>query len=172
MGITDRITGLEGIAVESVDGGVCEGIRFSDIDMTAGGVQTPIFIRLGKRNLHPSGQKGTLKDVVIERVRGKSASCIASSITGVPGLRVDGVTLRDIELLVKSGGTAEDAAKSVPEVEKRYPQNMMFSAILPAYGLYVRHARGVRLENVEFKLTPGEEKRREVVVDDAEVSRL
>lgn len=171
MGITDRITGLEGIAVESVDGGVCEGIRFSDIDMTAGGVQTPIFIRLGRRNCHPSGRAGTLKDVVIERVRGRSASCVASSITGVPGLRVNGVTLRDIELLVKSGGTADDVAKSVPEVEKRYPQNMMFGTILPAYGLYVRHADGVRLENVTFRLMPGEEKRQAVVADDAEIVR-
>ena len=79
--------------------------------------------------------------------------------------------IRDIELLVKSGGTADDAAKSVPEVEKRYPQNLMFGTILPAYGLYVRHADGVRLENVTFKLMPGEEKRQAIVADDAEIVR-
>ena len=168
-GITNRLTGLEGIAVESVDGGVCEKIRFSDIDMTAGCVQTPIFIRLGRRNCHPSGKNGTLEDVVIERVYGKSASRTASSITGVPGLRVKGVTLRDINLMVMSGGTEEDVAKIVPEVERRYPQNMMFETVLPAYGLYVRHADGVRLENVSFILMQGDEKRRNVVADDAEI---
>ena len=171
-GITERITGLEGISIESVDGGICEHIRFSDIDMTAGGVQTPIFVRLGRRNLHPSGRPGTLKDVVIERVCGKAASRIASSITGVPGLRVKDVVVRDVALSVMSGGTSADAAKPVPEVEKRYPQNMMFEGILPAYGFYVRHADGVLFENVKLELRPGAEARLPIVADDALIQTI
>lgn len=168
-GITDRITGLEGIAIESVDGGICENIRFSDIDMTAGGVQTPIFVRLARRNKHPSGKPGTLTDVVIDGVRGKAASLTASSVTGVPGLRVKGVTIRNVDLTLKSGGTAADAEKPVPEVERRYPQNMMFEGILPAYGFYVRHADGVRFENVKLTLAPGAEARPPLARDDADV---
>jgi hypothetical protein len=45
-----------------------------------------------------------------------------------------------------------DINRSVPEVEKNYPENRMFGNTLPAYGLYVRHARNITLDNVQFKL--------------------
>ncbi|MBR0506256.1 MAG: polygalacturonase, partial [Kiritimatiellae bacterium] len=95
-----------------------------------------------------------------------SASIIASSITGVPGLRPQGVTLRNLDLTVKGGGRAAHAAAQVPEVEKCYPENRMFKMPLPAYGFYVRHADGVRFENVKLRWTGGDEEREAVVQDD------
>ena len=165
-GVTDACTGLAGIALEMVDGGVMEKVHVHDITMLHG-VQTPILVRLARRRAPKPGKTTCLRDVLIENVTSKSsASIIASSITGVPGLRPQGVTLRNLDLTVKGGGRAADAAAQVPEVEKCYPENRMFGKPLPAYGFYVRHADDVRFENVKLRWAGGDEEREPVVQDD------
>ncbi len=167
-GLRASVSGLAGIAVEMVDGGVLENVRFSGIDMTAGGPQTPIFVRLGRRSVHPSGRLSRLEGVTIENVKARPVSAIASSITGVPGLRPRGIVLRDVDIVSPGGGTKADAAAAVPESEADYPENRMFDTLpLPAYGLYLRHADGVALERVRFSLEPGSgDARPPVVADD------
>ena len=165
-GVTDACTGLAGIALEMVDGGVMEKVHVHDILMLHG-VQTPILVRLARRRAPKPGKTTYLRDVLIEDVTAKSsASIIASSITGVPGLRPQDVTLRNLDLTVKGGGRAADAAAQVPEVEKCYPENRMFGKPLPAYGFYVRHADGGRFENVKLRWAGGDEEREAVVQDD------
>ena len=74
-------------------------------------------------------------------------------------------TLRNIELTVPGGGTAEDAAAKVPEKDGEYPESFMFDMMpLPAYGFWVRHADAVRLENV--RVTPAMTDARPCVVSD------
>jgi polygalacturonase len=172
-GVTDTCTGLAGIALEMVDGGVMENVHVHDI-MMLHGVQTPILVRLARRRTHKSGAKSFLRDVLIENVTSKSsASIIASSITGVPGLRPQNIVLRNLDLVFPGGGTT-DMASSVPdERERSFPMPTMFRAALPAYGLYVRHADGVRLENVKMRLAPGAaDARPALVTADADVSRV
>ena len=95
-------------------------------------------------------------------------SHLASSITGVPGLRPQNVTVRNVNLVLKGGGTLRDSSRPVPEAEKKYPENRMFGRhMLPAYGFYVRHADGVRFENVRLSYTGDAEERPPVVTDDA-----
>lgn len=166
-GVRDAVTGLAGIAVEMVDGGVAENIRFRNIDMTAGGVQTPVFVRLGNRTSHSSGSVAKLSNVLIENVKGKAASSIASSITGVQGLRPQGITLRNVDIELKGGGLKADSMCEVPERAADYPENRMFDfQMLPASGFYLRHADGIRFENVSLRVAPGERDEREAVVSD------
>ncbi|MBQ9431785.1 MAG: hypothetical protein IJU44_09570 [Kiritimatiellae bacterium] len=164
-GVTDPITGLAGIALEMVDGGVMDTIHVHDITME-GGIQTPILIRLGKRKTQ--GIESSLKNVLIENVTCKAgASLIASSITGVPGMRPQGIILRNLDLTVKGGGRIANAREEIPEVEKAYPENRMFAKkMLPGYGFYLRHADGVRFENVKLRYADGREEREPVVQDD------
>jgi len=131
--ITDAITGLSGIALEVVDGGTMDQVSISNISMT--GVQTPIFIRLGSR----SNPTGSLKNVMISNVTATSSSRMCSIISGVPGFYIENITLRDMIMTSPGGGTAENAARIVPENQTGYPENRMFGWSLPAYGLYVRH---------------------------------
>lgn len=145
-GIALDTTGISGIALECVDGGVMDQICITNIAMT--GIQTPIFIRLGNRR-NPTG---SARNIVISNITARTESLIASSITGIPGHFVEGVVLRDIRVEVLGNGTAAHAAKPVPEKEKAYPENRMFGDSLPAYGLYVRHAKGITLDNVQFTL--------------------
>ena len=48
------------------------------------------------------------------------------------------------------GGTKEDAVRRVEEKPEDYPEFKMFGT-LPAYGLYCRHVRGLRLKGVSFR---------------------
>jgi hypothetical protein len=72
----------------------------------------------------------------------------ASIIAGLPGQPVEDVLLSNIRILYRGGGTGEDAALDPPEHEGAYPEPSMFGT-LPAYGLFVRHARNVTLRDVE-----------------------
>lgn len=160
-GVTNPITGIAGIALEVVDGGFMENITISDITMKD--VQTPIFIRLGRRKISDNSY---LKDILIKNIKAESVSYVASSITGVPGLRVENVEIRDIDFTLKAGGKASDTEVPVPEVEAAYPENRMFGQMLPAYGFYIRHADHIRFQNIKLAYTGGPEERHAIFADD------
>ena len=71
----------------------------------------------------------------------------AAIIAGIPGHPVEDVTLSNIRLVYRGGGTADDAKREPPEVEDAYPEPSMFGT-LPAFGVFVRHARGITLRDV------------------------
>ena len=147
-GITAPVTVISGIAVEVVDGGICENVCISNVSMRD--VQTPIFIRMGRRSQSrlPGGSR--MKGIVISGVTAVSESMMSSSITGVPGLYPEDIYLSDIDITAPGGGTAEMASIEVPEAEDSYPENRKLGHTLPASGLYIRHANNVYLSNVRF----------------------
>lgn len=147
-GITAPVTVISGIALEVVDGGICENVNIRNISMTD--VQTPIFIRMGRRNEsgHPGGNR--MSGITISGVTAVSESMMSSSITGVPGIRPENIYLSDIDITAPGGGTEEMAKREVPEAEAKYPENRQFGHSLPAGGLYIRHADHVFLSNVKF----------------------
>jgi hypothetical protein len=153
---------IAGIALEIVDGGWMEGVVISNIRMQR--TRTPIFIRSGARRTRPDGTSGTLRGVMIENIFATGSIC-TSSITGLPGLNVEDVTLSNIIIDSSEDGKADWAERPIPEVPKAYPEARMFGR-LPAAGLYARHVRGLRLRELEFRFSPGE-KRPALILDDA-----
>lgn len=164
-GVKDSITGLAGIALEVVDGGFMDRITISNILMD--GVQTPIFIKLGNRR----SKIGSLKNIMINNVIAKSYSLISSSITGTPDSFVENITLKDISILVMGNGSLEHANRVIAENENKYPENRMFGHSLPGYGLFVRHAKNIVLENVQFFLQQPDY-RSAIYLDDAHDIRI
>jgi len=69
-------------------------------------------------------------------------------ITGLPGHPVEDVVLENITVSFAGGGKASGDLASVPEKEKAYPEYRMFG-LLPAYGFFCRHVRGLRLSRVQ-----------------------
>lgn len=138
-----------GLALETVDGGPIEDITVSNVTMRDV-VTAPIFLRLGARMRGPAGAPaGVLRRVQISNVVVYNAEPrYASIIAGLPGHPVEDVRLSDIRILYKGGGTRAQAALEPPERETNYPEPSMFGE-LPAYGFFIRHARGVELSNVE-----------------------
>ena len=138
-----------GLAIETVDGGPIEDIVVNNITMRD--VTTaPIFLRLGRRMRGPEGTPvGRIRRVQISNLVAYDADPrFASIIAGIPGHPVEDVSLSDVRILYKGGGTRAQAALEPPERETNYPEPSMFGE-LPAYGFFIRHARGVELSNVE-----------------------
>jgi hypothetical protein len=157
-----------GIKIQEVEGGVMENILFDNIVMD--NVTGPISMRLGgylgwKNERKESLPIGILRNIRFSNIRARVAdnayplphevpafpgevkSCI--NISGVEGYAIENVTLSGIHITFPGGGTADDAARAVLELRDHYPEYHMFG-VLPAYALYLRHARGITLENVTF----------------------
>ncbi len=177
-GVTNAVAGLAGLAVEVVDGGRLEDVTFRNL--TIEGFMVPFFVRLGRRRAPIGGRETCLRDVLFENISAVADSRIASTVTGVPGLRPRGIVFRNVTLRCPGGGTAADAARAVPEMERAYPEctmfhqgfpdNLVFSELaLPAWGFYVRHADGVRFEGCRLSLG-GPDAREPFVVVDSDVS--
>jgi polygalacturonase len=145
--VFDRCRGL---ALETVDGGALEDVAISNLTMRE--VHTaPLFLRIGARMRGPKGVPvGSLRRVSIANVTASGIDPrFAASIVGLPDRNIKDVTLSNIRFEYAGGGTAEQAAATVPENRDTYPEPSMFG-VLPAYGLYVRDARNLRIDGLEI----------------------
>jgi polygalacturonase len=162
-----------GLAIESVDGAIIEDVTISNIAMEYI-TNPPIFLRLGARMRGPEDIPiGAIRRVNISNVvAAYAASRAASIISGIPGHRIEDVRLSNVRILYNGGdgggaratgnggrtggrGTGLPPAPPDPfgtiEAENIYPEPTMFGT-LPAYGMYVRHARGVSMDHIDFSL--------------------
>ena len=167
--IYGRQRGLAGLALEIVDGGELDHVSVSNINIQ--GVSVPIFMRLGNRARpyerdQPKPGVGTFRNVVVSDVVAENTSEIGCSITGLPGHCIENVTLKNIDLGFDGGGARKDAAREVPERPESYPESTMFG-VLPAYGFYCRHVKGLTFENLRLR-TAQPDLRHAMVFDDAE----
>src|ERR1041385_2624708 len=137
-----------GLALESVDGALLEDVTIDNITMRDV-ANCPIFLRLGSRMRGPAGPAvGQLRRVIISNVVVYNAEPkYASLISGIPGHDIEDVTLNNIRIYYKGGGTKEQAALNPPEKENDYPEPTMYGEI-PAYGFFIRHVRGLELNGV------------------------
>ena len=139
-----------GLAIETVDGGNIEDVTVSNLTMRD--ITTaPIFIRLGKRQRAPEGTPvAKVRRVIIDNIVVSGAHHeFASIIAGLAESLVEDIRLSNIRIHYNGGGTKADAQREIPENEKNYPEPSMFG-VTPAYGFYVRHAKGVAFDNVEL----------------------
>lgn len=163
----DRV--ISGIALEVVDGGWIDGFVATGIRMQR--TRTPVFLRLGDRSRRHAapGQVPRLRGVRIENLHA-SESLLASSITGIRGAQVEDVTLSGLRIDNVLASRPEWLDRAVPEKEDAYPEARMFG-MLPASGLYVRHARGLSLRDIDLRTAAGEA-RPTVILDDVERVRI
>ncbi len=140
-----------GIALETVDGGVLEDVSISNVTMREV-TTSPIFLRIGSRLRGPEGAvPGKIRRIRIDNLTVHDADpAYASIIAGIPGHPVEDVVLSNIEIHAAGGGTREQAARVLPENEKSYPEPSMFG-VTPSYGFFIRHAKGLRVENVKVR---------------------
>ena len=161
------------IALESVDGAVIEDVDIRGVNVKNSG--NTFFIRLGHRNTDDRFsiiRRIRIADVKAEIPSGKpdigypvegpppkvaAHNLVPSSIIGIPGHPVQNVTLENIEISYGGGAHKEvanvpvDQLASVTENISGYPEFTMFGE-LPAWGVYVRHADGIVLNNVTLSV--------------------
>lgn len=149
---------IAGVALEVVDGGSMSGVLVSNVQME--NVRTPVFVRLGRRTSAPGS---FLRGIRLEQVHATGA-LLTSSLTGLPDMPIEDVVIANSSFRMVEHGKATWTHNPVPEQAEKYPEARMFGR-LPAAGLYVRHAREIRVLSTEFKLDKPEE-RPTIVCDD------
>lgn len=154
-----------GLQLGAIDGGILEDVSFRNIALR-NPVNHPLFVRLSARNRAPAGAG-------VASVRGVEFSGITafgalgdypSGIVGIADGRIDDVTLDNVHIHSGGGGTAEDAARVPPE-RRNSSLEPSWMGKLPACGLYVRHARNIRLGHCTFEMEKADA-RPAVVFDD------
>jgi polygalacturonase len=179
-----------GIALETVDGGLLEDITISNITMREIS-NCPIFLRLGARMSGPKGMPvGRLRRITISNLTAHDVDprypCI---IAGIPDQPIEDVRISDVRIGYRGGlSMAEAAAQppelinkvfalpgtrepyAVPERAEAPPEPAMFG-VLPAYGLYLRHARRIELAGIEVRFA-APDLRPAFVLDDVDGARF
>jgi hypothetical protein len=162
-----------GVKLQVSGNGSLENMTFSNIVMRA--VSCPISLRFGNAHYHNDKRDesfpwGAMRNLMFDNIwasivdeatlrrevkfpglyPGEERQCM--SICGIPGHPIEGITLSNLCLSFPGGGTKEDAANLIPpELADQYPEYFMWG-VLPAYGLYARHAKALTMNNVRFEL--------------------
>lgn len=173
--------------VASVDGASIENIEIDGLQSINTG--NPIFLRLASRR---PGDNPCLKNIVIKNVYAEvpfkkpdagynyegpvealPRNVCPSIISGLPDMRIQGVTLQNIEIIYPGSadkdyayrGCSKAELEAIPELEKSYPEFSNWKE-LPAWGFYIRHADDVVMDNVKISVAD-EDYRPAIVSDDA-----
>jgi len=158
--VAGRAEGLAGIALEIVDGGVMDRIAISNV--TIEGTTAPIFLRLGNRarpakETDPKPPVGAMRNISISNVVATGASSTGCAIAGLPGHPIENLALSNVRISFQGGGTLEHFNRDISEEASGYPECTMFGT-LPAYGFYIRHARGVLLDDLTLSCDKPEQR--------------
>jgi polygalacturonase len=140
----------QGLAIESVDGGVIDNVAISNLamrDLTS----SPIYIRLGARLRGPKGTPvGAIRHVTISDVVAQCKSVrYACVISGIPGNEIEDLHLHNIRLIFPGGGKGSWTLREPWEQMKGYPDPSRFGGE-PSYGFYIRHVSGLEMTNVDI----------------------
>lgn len=172
------------ITLAAVDGGFVENVWVDSVQAYNTG--NAIFLRIGERI---KGKKGRMENIHISNmyvevpatkpdagyeyegpIEDMPRNISPSGIVGMPDALIDNVTLKNIEIRYPGGGNAMFAGVSlteldkVPEKPEFYPEFSMFNE-LPAWGLYVRHAKNIKIEGLTLSCEK-KDYRAAVVLDD------
>ena len=140
-----------GLALEEVDGGPMEDVTITNITMR-NIINAPIYLRLGARLRGPNNPPiGTARRITISNL---TAYDVAPEhgilILGTPGGTIEDLTLSHILIVYRGGGTAEQANREVPELEKEYPEPSRHGT-MPSYGMFARHVKNLTVDHLELR---------------------
>ena len=158
--------------IQAVDGGIAENISIDSLySYNTGNV---IFLRIGNRwsDGKPSFMNNiSISNVYAEVPEGKPdagydyegpvedlpRNVSPCAIIGLRGNDITNVTLKNVTIVHPGGGNPNYAkvglsAKeldAIPEMPDAYPEFSQFKE-LPAWGFYIRHAKGITFDNVSL----------------------
>ena len=170
--------GSKALELYSVDGSTTSGITVENVrghdalvalNVRLGGRLRPSYWAKGLepkvgtlrdiriRNLEVDVRSRAWRDILLEHgipgaewATGRPETTYDSCISGLPGHFVENVTVQKATIRVPGGEKTVPDAATLPERPEVYPHGGNFG-LLPACGLFVRHARGVALEDVTFE---------------------
>jgi polygalacturonase len=165
-------TNRSAIALEAVDGAVIETIEIDGIQGL--NIGNGVFLRAGARK---GTRKGKVENVSIQNVdveirteKNPLKALPGVVIVGMPDQIISNISLKNIVVNLPGGADRSSAKisidnmKDIPEKPDSYPEYSMCGE-LPAWGLYIRHARDVQFTGITVSASKSDF-RTAVVLDD------
>ncbi|TDG36234.1 glycoside hydrolase family 28 protein [Pedobacter changchengzhani] len=165
-----------GLKIQMCEGGEMKNMIFSNLVMK--NVPRPVFMTFTKQNawVDANNEDRPMKtmtniqfnNIIVETdARGKDCAFV---FTGLPGHPIENITLNNIQAVFPGGGTIADSKNILKEftsaqLDGRWPEYFEFKNTVPAFGLYMRHVKGVRLINTEFTTIAKDERPAVVLID-------
>jgi hypothetical protein len=147
-----------GIGVQSNDGAVIRNMTYDNIRMT--NVAFPIFINVTSLLRGPARKPGHVENIRISNVtasgivagNNKTRQNAAIVVSGQPESQHRGILLENVRITFPGGGAPTADPPEGDTLQSKSAYNPRFITPMPAYGLFLRHARDVRLQDVSFDL--------------------
>lgn len=148
-----------GLKIQMMEGAVMSNMLFSNLVMQ--NVPRPVFLTFNRQNasFDAHGDPPPMNSVhdiifsnilVLDTAGGKNCGFI---VTGMPGHPVENISFNNIHATFPGGGSAEDS-KAVPaeftteNLKGRWPEVGGLRTAVPAFGMYIRHVKGINLQNI------------------------
>ena len=158
------------ITIQSVDGGFAENILVDGLKSY--NTANPIYLVVGqRRGENPSRMENiTIRNVYAEvpvdkpdygvdyegpTLEDQPRNVLPCGIVGLAEQPIRNVTIENVEIKFPGGGDPSFAKvgtyelEKVPEMPTSYPEFSQFKE-LPAWGFYIRHAKGVHFQNIKL----------------------
>jgi len=156
-------SGKGGLGIVSMDGAIIEDVHYRDITLSR--TSSPFFIKIGERRRCPGRPAaGRIRNISFTNITGTNLVSprdvageeeYSSTISGTPSVPVENITFTNVNLNVPGGHPASEATRVPGEFLTTYPPRDYGRR--PAYGFWVRHARGITFNNttVQFEDNDG-----------------
>lgn len=175
--LPDGITGgYAGVAIETADGSKISNVFVSDIEMN--GISSAFLIWAGNRMKFGNKPMGKIENVKIENISAENVelpSAINSCMDEKGKNCINDVTIENVKIRYRDTKESLSILRKVPEISlKDYPEITRVAHIyfrshemsrywdLPCYGLYIRNADGVKINN--FECSPRSVNKREKII--------
>ncbi len=142
--------GVSGISIESCDGAKVSDVNISNIEMNS--MACPLFVRLNNRNGDNKPEldgRGEINNIKIDNIKAENIE-IPVMIMGIENQKVKDIELLNFDMKYAEGKDYFDLRFKIPEQEKEYPECNRFRNI-NAYGLFIRHAENISVENLKVQ---------------------
>lgn len=172
------------ISIVSMDGANISAISFRNVSIEGKDVATPLYIKVGHRadcedGKGTCGRAGSIRDINLTDIRAVGWGNVrhakpghrrsyTATIEGLDGglHSVGALRLSSLTLVAPGGGDAADARRE-PLVAPLSSYQPRFDGVRPSYGLFLRHARDVTLEDSTFSVAEeAHDGRPAIVLDD------
>lgn len=165
-----------GLKIQMGEGAEMKDLAFSNLVMV--NVPRPVFATLCAQRAcddAPPGipEPGRMRRLMFSNMLIDATACgkdAALIFTGMPGWPIEDITLNNISMRTAGGGTSEDAAAELNELELdvlagHWPEYSVLGATVPACGLYARHIRGLGMNHLDFQTVSPDAREDIVLVD-------
>lgn len=142
-----------GLAFEEVDQGLMDNIVVTNIALKHVH-HYPIYITTGCRNRGPKEvtEPSRGQNIMISNVQALDCDSLAGIIiTGMENAPLKNISLSNIFVEYRGGGTADMAQKKYREQGTNYPEPR-WAGPTPSYGLFARYIDGLKLRDITFAL--------------------